>query len=79
MYEYTTYFHYSPEQCLGVFLFREGELVEAGQIVGTVGETGIATGPHLHWFVTLPPKFSLSLSLSLSSSFSNLHAAQSCP
>eukprot|EP00249_Psilotum_nudum_P003603 c17065_g1_i1 orf=202-1230(+) len=28
---------------------REGMMVQAGEIVGTVGETGLATGPHLHW------------------------------
>lgn len=28
---------------------EEGEMVEAGQLVGTVGNTGASAGPHLHW------------------------------
>ncbi|WP_412538307.1 M23 family metallopeptidase [Longispora sp. K20-0274] len=36
-----------------VVLVREGQDVRAGQILGLVGSTGAATGPHLHFEVRL--------------------------
>src|SRR4030095_9774187 len=39
---YTLYFH------LDTVVVTDGELVDRGQTVGTVGSTGRATGPHLH-------------------------------
>jgi hypothetical protein len=40
---YMLYYHLDELKC------AEGDMVEAGDLVGTVGMTGLATGPHLHW------------------------------
>ena len=32
---------------------KENEMIQQGELIGTVGETGRVTGPHLHWTVYL--------------------------
>lgn len=38
---------------LSVALVEEGQMVAIGQPIGEMGETGLATGPHLHWELTV--------------------------
>jgi murein DD-endopeptidase MepM/ murein hydrolase activator NlpD len=40
---YSIYYH------LSTIRVREGDLVDRGILLGQVGSTGLATGPHLHW------------------------------
>lgn len=44
---YSMYFHLSE------ILVRDGDPIRRGQVIGKVGATGRASGPHLHWGVRL--------------------------
>lgn len=38
---------------LGSVSVREGQMLKKGQVLGSVGQGGISTGPHLHWQIGL--------------------------
>ena len=44
---YSLYYHLSDMNV------KVGDMVEAGDLIGHSGKTGLATGPHLHWEVRL--------------------------
>lgn len=41
---------------LSKILVKEGDFVKKGQLIGKVGSTGIASGPHLHWGIYISGK-----------------------
>jgi len=46
---------YSKYGHLSATFVHEGQSVEMGQVIGLLGQTGIATGPHVHWEVVVDP------------------------
>jgi murein DD-endopeptidase MepM/ murein hydrolase activator NlpD len=32
---------------------KEGQMIKRGDTIGAVGKTGRATGPHLHWSISM--------------------------
>ena len=46
---------YSIYGHLSATFVHEGEQIEAGQVIGELGNTGISTGPHLHFELVVDP------------------------
>ena len=46
---------YSIYGHLSATFVHEGERIEAGQVIGELGNTGISTGPHLHLEIVVDP------------------------
>ncbi len=38
---------------LSAFAVAEGQLVEKGQLIAYVGDSGLSTAPHLHWEISV--------------------------
>ncbi len=48
---FSSYLHFSELKA------SKGDMVEKGDVIGLVGETGFATGPHLHWSMSVKRVF----------------------